>query len=160
MISYMSADATDRPEPADENARWLLVVEDNPDDELLARRAYNTSKRSEKLLVARNGEEALDMLRSKESPALVLLDLKLPRLSGVDVLMAMKDDPRLRSVPVVVLTSSTEKSDVGACYDLGCSAFVQKPTDYSEFMSVFASTIDFWLNHNVTLADVVQSTRA
>ncbi|AIE84750.1 response regulator receiver protein7 [Fimbriimonas ginsengisoli Gsoil 348] len=101
--------------------------------------------------MARNGEEALQVLRKRHSPALVLLDLKLPRLSGVDVLMAMKDDCRLRTVPVVVLTSSVEMTDVGACYDLGCSAFVRKPIDYDQFMSVFSSTLGFWLGTNLTL---------
>ncbi|WP_025226634.1 response regulator [Fimbriimonas ginsengisoli] len=131
--------------------RWVLVVEDNPDDEHLVRRAFTSSSRTETLLVARNGEEALQVLRKRHSPALVLLDLKLPRLSGVDVLMAMKDDCRLRTVPVVVLTSSVEMTDVGACYDLGCSAFVRKPIDYDQFMSVFSSTLGFWLGTNLTL---------
>ncbi len=131
--------------------RWFLVVEDNPDDEHLARRAFGLSNRPETLRVARNGEEALEVLKSNPSPVLVLLDLKLPRLSGVEVLMAMKDDDRLRTVPVVVLSSSNELSDVGACYDLGCSAFVRKPLEYEQFMTTFNTVLEFWLSINITI---------
>jgi two-component system response regulator len=130
---------------------WILLVEDNPDDEQLTIRAFKSAKRPEVVLVARNGEDALGMLRGRNSPVLVLLDLKLPRLSGVEVLMAMKDDPRLRTIPVVVLTSSNEQTDLGACYDLGCSAFVRKPVDYHQFISHLALTLQFWLDVNLTL---------
>jgi two-component system response regulator len=133
------------------NNRWLLVVEDNPDDELLARRAFTATERPETLRVATNGEEALEVLRDNDSPVLVLLDLKLPRLSGVEVIMEMKDDPRLRTIPIVVLTFSDEITDIGACYDLGCNAFVRKPIDYEEFLSVLGATLKFWLNVNITL---------
>jgi len=131
--------------------KWLLVVEDNADDEHLARRAFRLTERRETLEVARNGEEALEMLRLKSSPVVVLLDLKLPRLSGVEVLMAMKDDRRLATIPVVVLTSSNEISDVGACYELGCSAFVRKPIEYEPFMAAMTATLNFWLSVNETL---------
>ncbi|MGV3617369.1 MAG: response regulator [Fimbriimonas sp.] len=130
--------------------RWFLVVEDNPDDEHLARRAFGLSDHAERLLVARNGEEALKVLAENPSPIFVLLDLKLPRLSGVEVLMAMKDDERLRTIPVVVFSSSNERSDVGACYDLGCSAFVRKPLDYEEFIATFNTMLTFWLSINIT----------
>src|ERR1700722_7092613 len=106
--------------------KWVLVVEDNSVDELIARRAFTQAKRTEDLVVARNGQEALDLLRFKFTPVLVILDVKLPRLSGIEVLMAMKDDDRLRTVPVVIMTSSTEISDISACYELGCNAFVHK----------------------------------
>jgi two-component system response regulator len=139
-----------------EPERWLLVVEDNPNDEYLARRAYKALNRPETLVVATNGEEAVEILRSRAAPAVVILDLKLPRLSGVGVLMTMKDDERLRTVPVVVLTSSSEMTDLGACCELGCNAFVQKPVDYQEFMAAITSTFDFWLNHNLTFAELVQ----
>jgi two-component system response regulator len=133
--------------------RWLLVVEDNPDDEYLARRAFSAINRDETLMIARHGEEALEMLAARESPVLVLLDLKLPRLSGVEVLMAMKDDRRLSTIPVVVLSSSNEISDIGACYELGCNAFVRKPIDYDSFITALSSTLNFWLSVNITLGD-------
>ncbi len=138
-------------EPAQIFGRWVLLVEDNPDDEHLGRMAFTACKRPEALLVARDGEEALTILRANCNPVLLLLDLKLPRLSGVDVLIAMKDDERLRAIPVVVLTSSDEVTDVGACYDLGCSAFIRKPVDYHQFMSIMEATLRFWLSINQTL---------
>jgi two-component system response regulator len=130
--------------------RWMLVIEDNPDDERLATRTFSAAQRSEDYQVARDGEEALVMLKREDKPALVLLDLKLPRLSGVEVLMAIRDDPRLKTVPVVVLTSSDEKSDRSACYELGCNAFVRKPIDYDEYRRQLTATLDFWLNVNLT----------
>ena len=129
----------------------MLIVEDNPDDERLATRTFSAKQRLERYKVARDGEEGLDILKAEETPALVLLDLKLPRLSGVEVLMAMKDDERLRKVPVVVLTSSDELSDRAACYDLGCNAFVRKPIDYDEYKRELTTTLDFWLGVNLTV---------
>ncbi len=135
--------------------KWVLVVEDNPSDELVARRALTRAKRSEQLLVARNGEEALEILRTRSSPVLVLLDVRLPRISGIEVLMAMKDDTRLRTVPVVVMTSSSEISDLGACYELGCNAFVRKPIDFEEYLAAYEATFNFWLGTNLPLELVV-----
>lgn len=130
--------------------RWMLVVEDNPDDERLATRTFKKSGRSEDWRVARDGEEALELLKSPVPPSLVLLDLKLPRLSGVDVLTAIRDDPRLGRTPVVVLTSSDERTDLAACYDLGCNAFVRKPVEFEEYTRDLRTTLDFWLNVNRT----------
>lgn len=129
----------------------MLVVEDNGDDERLATRVFARSGRTERFCVARDGEEALKLLRESHPPSLVLLDLKLPRLSGVDVLMAIRDDERLKTVPVVVLTSSDERTDLGACYELGCNAFVRKPVDYDEYTRELKTTLDFWLGVNRTL---------
>lgn len=130
-------------------SRWMLIVEDNPDDERLATRVFSMAQRNERFQVARDGEEALKVLKNSEPPALVLLDLKLPRLSGVEVLMAMKDDERLKVVPIVVLTSSDEKSDRMACYELGCNAFVRKPIDYDQYRIDLKVTLDFWLDVNL-----------
>jgi CheY-like chemotaxis protein len=129
----------------------MLIVEDNPDDERLATRTFQRMNRVERWEVARDGEEALDKLKNEEKPALVLLDLKLPRLSGFEVLTAMRDDERLRTVPVVVLTSSDEKTDLAACYEMGCNAFVRKPVDYEQYTHDLRNTLDFWLNVNLTL---------
>jgi two-component system response regulator len=130
--------------------RWMLVVEDNPDDERLATRTFKQSGRNEDWRVARDGEEALEMLKWPVPPLLVLLDLKLPRLSGVDVLTAIRDDPRLGKTPVVVLTSSDERTDLAACYALGCNAFVRKPVEFTEYTRDLKTTLDFWLNVNRT----------
>jgi two-component system, response regulator len=126
----------------------MLVVEDNQDDEDLATRVFRKSGFPEKVVVARDGDEALEILTREEPPALVLLDLKLPRLSGMDVLLSMRDQERLKGVPVVVLTSSDEKTDVAACYELGCNAFVRKPVDYHEYVKDVGATLDFWLRIN------------
>jgi two-component system, response regulator len=128
----------------------MLVVEDNLDDELLATRVFERSGRPEEIIVARDGDQALQILRESEPPKLVLLDLKLPRLSGIDVLLAMRDDERLKTVPVVILTSSDERTDVAACYDLGCNGFVRKPVDYDQYVDELSTTLDFWLRINRT----------
>jgi CheY-like chemotaxis protein len=132
------------------SGRWMLVVEDNPDDERLATRTFKQAGRAEDWRVARDGEEALEILKAKIPPTLVLLDLKLPRLSGVDVLTAIREDTRLGHIPVVVLTSSDEKTDLAACYALGCNAFVRKPVEFSEYTQDLRTTLDFWLNVNLT----------
>lgn len=129
----------------------MLIVEDNPDDERLATRAFRRMERTERYEVARDGEEAIQILKSADVPALVLLDLKLPRLSGFEVLTNMRDDERLRTVPVVILTSSDEKTDLAACYELGCNAFVRKPVDYEQYNADLKMTLDFWLSVNMTL---------
>jgi two-component system response regulator len=131
--------------------RWVLVIEDDHDDELITRRVFGELAGSNCIRVARDGIEALDTLRSHDYPALVVLDLKLPRLSGVDVLMEIRDDERLRTIPVVILTSSKELSDIGACYELGCNAYVEKPLDFEEFTRTISKVFDFWLNVNMTL---------
>ena len=128
--------------------RWLLLVEDNADDERLAARTYRQSGRTEELRIARDGEEALAALESPSAPALVLLDLKLPRLSGVDILMSIRDDERLAKVPIVILTSSDERTDIEACYALGCNAYVRKPVDFSEYTHDLKLALEFWLGVN------------
>ena len=128
--------------------RWLLLVEDNADDERLAARTFRQSGRGEELRVARDGEEALAALRTPTTPALVLLDLKLPRLSGVDILMAIRDDKRLAKVPIVILTSSDERTDIEACYGLGCNAYIRKPVDFGEYTHDLKLALEFWLGVN------------
>ncbi len=131
--------------------RWMLVIEDNLDDERLATRVFARSGRPERMQIARDGEEALELLKDSQVPSLVLLDLKLPRLSGIEVLLAIRDDQRLKSVPVVVLTSSDEISDISACYELGCNGFVRKPVDFEEYVNDLNATLNFWLSVNRTL---------
>jgi CheY-like chemotaxis protein len=128
--------------------RWILVVEDNEDDERPARRTLQQAGRTESMVVARDGEEALKALRTQPAPKLVLLDLKLPRLSGMEVLTAVREDERLASIPIVVLTSSGEQTDIAACYGLGCNAFVQKAIEYDEYVRELTATLEFWLDIN------------
>ncbi len=132
----------------EEAHRWILVVEDNLDDERLATRTLKKSGRVERMHVARDGEEALAMLKEKQPPALMLLDLKLPRLSGMDVLTAVREDDRLRTLPIVVLTSSNEQSDVAACFELGCNAFVRKSIGFEDYVRELGTTLSFWLDIN------------
>jgi CheY-like chemotaxis protein len=128
--------------------RWILVVEDNEDDERLARRSIEKSKRLETVTVARDGTQALALLMSGPPPALVLLDLKLPRLSGMDVLSSIREDERLKTLPIVILTSSDHISDVAACFNMGCNAFVRKAIEFEDYMSELAKTLEFWLDIN------------
>src|SRR5687768_4387947 len=94
--------------------RWILVVEDNADDERMATRAFKNIGRPEQMVVARDGEEAFKILMDRDAPAVVLLDLKLPRVSGLELLMKIRDDHRIGCLPVVILTSSRERTDTGA----------------------------------------------
>ncbi|MEZ0327931.1 MAG: response regulator [Fimbriimonas sp.] len=120
----------------------VLLVEDNPDDELLTLRALKKSALNLDVQIARDGAEALHVLglngstgTDPELPALVLLDIKLPKVSGIDVLRAIRRAPRTEGLPVVMLTSSDEPSDVISASLLNVSRYVRKAVDYSEFMS-------------------------
>ncbi len=135
----------------------ILLVEDNPDDEELTLRALRKSGVKEPVVVARDGPEALDYLFATgawklrdvlDTPRVVLLDLKLPKLSGLDVLRRMREDPRTRRVPVVVLTSSAEERDIQQCYDLGANSYVRKPVEFDEFLEFIRSLGNYWLKLN------------
>lgn len=132
----------------------ILLVEDNPDDQALLLRAMKKNHLANDLVVANDGVEALDYLFGRGAyegrdvnlqPELVLLDLKLPKVSGHEVLQAMRDDPRTKYVPVVVLTSSIEEADMIRSYDLGANSFVQKPIDFEEFVEAAAKLGLYWL---------------
>jgi two-component system response regulator len=137
--------------------RIILQVEDNPDDVELTLRAFARSKIAGEIVVARDGEEALDYLfltgrhadRPPEAvPEVVLLDLNLPKLDGLGVLRRMRADERTRRLPVVVLTSSNEESDVAGSYDLGANSFVRKPVDFGEFVEATRLLGLYWLELN------------
>ena len=121
------------------NLARILLVEDDPNDVELTLSALRENHLANGVTVARDGEEALDYLfrrgayesRDAGEPAVVLLDLKLPKVSGMEVLERIKDDPRLRTLPVVVLTSSREEQDLVRSYDLGTNAYVVKPVDFT-----------------------------
>ncbi len=125
----------------------ILLVEDNPDDRDLTLMAFRDSNLANRIDVARDGQEALEYLAdtSRPLPALILLDLKLPRVMGLDVLKRVREDPRTQLVPIVVLTSSKEESDRYRSYISGVNAYVQKPVDFDEFASAVRELGLFWL---------------
>lgn len=128
----------------------ILLVEDNADDEHLARRALRECDDVD-LEVAHDGQEAIDYLCSTRHglPRLVLLDLKLPKIGGLEVLRWIRAHESALGVPVVVLSSSDEPSDRLACHRLHANSFIQKPVDFDHFMDVFRRTVDYWLKINL-----------
>lgn len=135
-------------------SRIILLVEDNPDDVELTLLAFEKSKVVNEIVVAKDGQEALDYLfaagdHAERDPALspevVLLDLKLPKIDGLDVLRRMRADDRTRRLPVVVLTSSNEEQDIVRSYDLGANSFVQKPVNFAEFIEAARHLGLYWL---------------
>jgi two-component system response regulator len=138
------------------NDRPILLVEDNKDDELLTLRAFKKNNILNQVVVAHDGVEALDYMlgtgphrRDGEEapivPQVVLLDLNLPRLGGLDVLRRMREQERTKLVPVVVLTSSREEEDIIRSYALGANAFVRKPVEFEEFIQAVRTLGLFWL---------------
>jgi CheY-like chemotaxis protein len=132
----------------------ILLVEDSPDDVELAIHALRREKLANDITVARDGEEALDFVfcrgsyahRSFQNPVrLILLDLKLPKVGGLEVLKAIKGDSRTKAIPVVIMTSSREERDIVDGYKLGVNAYVQKPVDFEQFRGVVKELGLFWL---------------
>ena len=128
----------------------ILLVEDSPDDVEITRRALERGQVKNHLLVARDGQEALDILFSRRDtdgalPGLILLDLNLPKVDGREVLEKIKSDPKLRRVPVIALTSSTREEDVVRTYDLGVNTFISKPVKFEDFIRVIATIRDYWI---------------
>lgn len=134
--------------------KTILLVEDNPDDIELTRLAFAEANIANPVTVIRDGAEALDWLFARgrhasrdklELPALILLDLNLPKLDGHDVVQAIRADPITRSVPVVALTSSVEPPDVDASYALGVNSYLQKPVDFAQFVWAVKQLGMYWL---------------
>ncbi|MBV1786667.1 response regulator [Marinobacterium sp. D7] len=132
--------------------RPILLVEDNPDDEALALRAFKKCNISNELWIARDGAEALDLLLGQgddpvhqELPAVVLLDLNLPKISGLEVLRRIRDNPETKTLPVVILTSSKHEEDLLAGYELGANSYVRKPVDFNEFAHAVSQLGMYWL---------------
>jgi two-component system response regulator len=126
----------------------ILLVEDNPDDVDLTLRAFRRNGLRNKVVVARDGIEAENVLFDDESdppPSLILLDLKLPQLNGLEVLRAIRENRRTATVPVVVLTSSIEDEDVVAAYRLGANSYIRKPVDFHSFLDVVHQLGMYWL---------------
>jgi len=130
----------------------ILLVEDDPKDVELTLTALDEYKLANEVVVAGDGTEALDYLycrgkfatRPKENPAVMLLDLKLPKVDGLEVLQQIKSDQKLRLIPVVVLTSSREERDMVSSYQLGVNAYVVKPVDFHEFVNAIKELGIFW----------------
>lgn len=140
------------------NSKTILLVEDNPDDIELTRIAFAESHLANRLDVARDGEEALDYLFGRgahagrnlaEQPQMILLDLKLPKLDGHEVLQQIRANELTRFIPVVVVTTSDEESDLFASYDLGANSFIRKPVDFSSFVEAVRQVGLYWLVLNV-----------
>ena len=132
----------------------ILLVEDNPDDVELTRRAFKRQGIANEMVVARDGAEALDYLfgtgayarrNTREMPAVVLLDLKLPKVGGLDVLKQIRAGERTRLLPVVILTSSKEEQDILSGYKLGANSYVRKPVDFIEFTGAVKQLGMYWL---------------
>jgi len=136
------------------NDRTILLVEDNPDDEALTIRAFAKNHITNPVVVAHDGLEALDYLFATgayagrsvaERPSVVLLDLKLPKLDGLDVLKRIRADERTRLLPVVILTSSKEEQDIIDGYRFGCNSYVRKPVDFDRFLDAARQLGLYWL---------------
>lgn len=138
------------------DSKIILLVEDTLDDEELTRMALRENNISTELVVAHDGSEALDYLfatgihEDKEplKPAVTLLDLRLPKVSGLDVLKRMRADERTRTLPVVMLTSSTDRDDLQQSYALGCNSFLRKPIVFEQYVSALGLVGNYWLNFN------------
>ncbi len=131
----------------------ILLVEDNPMDADLAMRAFQRSRLSNQVHLARDGEEALGWLprwdAGERLPLVVLLDLKLPRVGGLEVLRQFKSHPLVRRVPVIVLTTSRESGDVQSAYGAGANSYIVKPVDFDKFVDVAAQINLYWVALNV-----------
>ena len=134
--------------------RVILLVEDNPDDEMLTLRAFKKNNIVNEVIVVRDGAEALDYLFGTGQyvkrdlsimPALILLDLKLPKIDGLEVLRRLRADDRTRRLPVVILTSSKEEQDIVSSYDMGANSYIHKPVDFDKFVQSVADLGLYWL---------------
>jgi CheY-like chemotaxis protein len=134
------------------NLKRILLVEDNPNDIELTLAAMEENHLANEVIVVRDGAEAIDYLqrrglyklRAEGNPAVVLLDIKLPKVDGLEVLAAVKSEPSLKNIPVVMLTSSREECDLVKSYNLGVNAYVVKPVDFHEFVEAIKELGLFW----------------
>jgi two-component system response regulator len=141
------------------NEKIILLVEDNPDDAALTLRAFDKNNIKNKIITVEDGEEALDYLFCKgkfegrnplELPSVVLLDLKLPKVDGFEVLKAIRKNEHSKYLPVVILTSSREEKDIVKGYSLGANSYIQKPVDFENFFEAVKTLGVYWLLMNET----------
>jgi len=139
------------------NQKAILLIEDNSSDVELTRRALAKGRIANRLVVVRDGREALDYLWAEgayagrdvsDTPAVTLLDLKLPKIPGLEVLRRIRADARTRRLPVVILTSSREEQDLAAGYDLGANSYIRKPVDFNQFTEAIGQLGLYWLVWN------------
>lgn len=129
----------------------ILLVEDNPDDVLITKRAFKKGKIKNKLYTVENGIEAVKFLKKEDdysdapTPALILLDINMPLMNGFQVLEKIKGDPKLRSIPVIMLTTSERDSDIDRAYALGCNSYIVKPVNFQKFLDVVINAQEYWL---------------
>ncbi|WP_158748852.1 response regulator [Acidobacterium sp. S8] len=132
-----------------ESQRTILLVEDDPDHELLTIRALRKSNIANEIMVARDGEEAIAALfpeaENVPTPQVILLDLKLPKVDGLEVLRRIRESERTRMLPVVILTSSDEESDIVRSYKLGVNSYIRKPVNFTEFAEATRQLGMYWL---------------
>jgi len=142
----------------------ILLVEDNPDDELLTLMAFKDNKITNEVIVARDGEEALDYLFGTGKyqtrdldilPQVVLLDLKLPKVDGLEVLKTIRSNPSTKLLPVVILTSSKEEVDILKSYELGANSYIRKPVDFEQFSEAIKQLGLYWLVLNESISEIV-----
>ena len=137
----------------DSNSGKILLVEDNDDDVTLMKRAFKKSQMPNEMIIARNGVAALDLLfgmngKERVVPTFVILDLKLPKLNGLDVLRAIRANEFTKSMPVIVLTTSSEQEDIIHSYDLGANSYIRKPVEFDRFLEVISSLNHYWITLN------------
>ena len=137
--------------------KWILLVEDNADDEELTRRALTKNRILNEQVVARDGAEALELLlgtgkhaggNTDNLPTVILLDLKLPKLDGLEVLRRLRENAKTALVPVVILTSSKEEQDIAKAYKHGCNSYIRKPVDFVQFSEAVQNLGMYWLMLN------------
>lgn len=153
MTISQAAEALIRATPSDGT---ILLVEDSPDDVVLTKRALRKNNIGNRVIVAHDGEQAIDYLLPVTGkpivPELILLDINLPKLSGLDVLRAIRGDDRTRYLSVVVLTTSSEEQDIVSSYDLGANSYVRKPVEFDNFLEAVRVLGLYWLLVNQTAA--------
>ncbi len=141
-----------------DTSKIILLVEDNPDDVALTLRAFKKNKIMNTVVVAKDGAEALDYLFCtgeyadrdiKDSPQIVLLDLKLPKINGLEVLKKIREDDRTKLLPVIILTSSKEQQDLLDGYSLGANSYIRKPVDFNQFIEAVRQLGLYWLVLNI-----------
>ncbi|MBF0303822.1 MAG: response regulator [Desulfamplus sp.] len=135
------------------NSKTVLLIEDNPSDIELTKRAFKKNNIVNEILVMEDGQEALDYLFNlstspEQMPVLTLLDMKLPRIDGLEVLNRIRSDKRTKRLPVVMLTSSKEEQDIAAAYDNGANSYIRKPVDFKQFVESIRTLGMYWLELN------------
>lgn len=129
------------------NEVHILLIEDNDGDVLLTREAFKEGRIKNRLSVAKDGQEALEFLNTANSlPDLILLDINLPKINGLEVLMTIKNNDRLRRIPVIILSTSGAQNDILTSYNNHANCFITKPVDFNRFMDVVRTIEDFWVS--------------